>query len=156
MGGVWGAVLFGRGSPEDFGLAAVLGAGPDLVSFGPAAVDWAIKGFPRLRRPHEPPDPAKIPPYVFKLYDITHSFVTSGAVFAALWLWRGRPPWIFCAWLFHILCDIPTHKRHYFPTPYLWPFRTPYVNGIRWAVLWFMILNYSALALTYGWFFWPI
>jgi hypothetical protein len=54
------------------------------------------------------------------------------------------------AWLLHILCDIPTHASSYFPTPFLWPFPTPYVNGIPWFTPWFMAMNYAALSAGYG------
>ena len=147
---LWGGVLFGRHSEQDFALACVLGAGPDLCSFGPTFIGWAATGFKGMdRKPGEPPPLSSIPRYVFKLYDITHSLVVSGVVLAALWYRLGRPPLVFLAWIFHILCDIPTHRKDFFPTPFLWPFPTPYVNGIRWSVRWFMILNYSALAAAY-------
>jgi hypothetical protein len=154
---LWGGVLFGRASRGDFGLAFLLGAGPDLVSFGPAFAGWAAGGFKDMRRkPGEPPPMESIPRYVVKIYDVTHSLLVSGAVYGGLWWWRGRPPWVLGAWIFHILCDIPTHTRKFFPTPYLWPLKTPYVNGFRWAVTWFMALNYSALAAAYLWTFVPL
>jgi hypothetical protein len=49
----------------------------------------------------------------------------------------------------HILCDIPTHTTSYFPTPFLWPFSTPFVNGIPWSTPWFMAANYTSLFLFY-------
>ncbi len=69
--------------------------------------------------------------------------------FSLLWVLLKKPPWLLCAWLLHILCDIPTHAASYFPTPFLWPFPTPFVNGIPWTTPWFMAANYTAIALTY-------
>jgi hypothetical protein len=151
--GLWGGVAFGRDSRRDYGLAFLLGAGPDLVSFGPAFVKWTITGFPP-RHHGGPPDDSAIPHFVHAAYNVSHSAVMWAAVFLLLWLWLRRPPWVFCAWLLHILCDIPTHSTRFFPTPYLWPFPTPFVNGIPWARPPLMIANYSALTLAYlSWYF---
>jgi hypothetical protein len=65
-----------------------------------------------------------------------------------------KPVWIFGAWALHILCDIPTHSTRYFPTPYLWPFPTPFVNGVPWARAPFMITNYLLLGVALGFYFW--
>ena len=90
-----------------------------------------------------------MPAYVFHAYNLTHSLAVWALVFAALWLVRGRIAWLWLAWGLHILCDIPTHSSSYFPTPYLWPLPTPFVDGISWAEPWFMASNYLALAAAY-------
>src|SRR5207247_4366348 len=53
------------------------------------------------------------------------------------------------AWALHILCDIPTHSTRFFPTPFLWPFHTPFVDGRPWGRPPFTLINYSLLLLTY-------
>jgi hypothetical protein len=60
-----------------------------------------------------------------------------------------RTIWPLGAWGLHILCDIPTHSTRFFPTPYLWPLPTPFVNGMPWARGWFMLTNYACIGLTY-------
>src|SRR5438105_4033459 len=122
--GLWGGAAFGRSSRKAFGQAFVLGMAPDLLSFGPAFATWAVTGFPR-RVPGEPPNPADIPHYVYSAYNVTHSLVVWAAAFALVWRWRKKPPVVFLAWPLHILCDIPTHTRRFFPTPFLWPLPTP-------------------------------
>ena len=86
---------------------------------------------------------------IFQAYNITHSLILWSVLFALLWAIRRHPPWIFLAWGLHILCDIPTHTLVYFPTPYLWPFTTPFIEGISWATGWFMVTNYTAILLAY-------
>jgi hypothetical protein len=68
---------------------------------------------------------------------------------ATVWFARKRFPWILCAWGFHILLDIPLHELAFFPTPYLWPFTTPLVNGLRWAQPVVIIPKYVALVIAY-------
>jgi hypothetical protein len=41
------------------------------------------------------------------------------------------------------------HELSFFPTPYLWPFATPLVNGMRWGQPAIMIPNYIALVVAY-------
>ena len=89
---------------------------------------------------------ASLPFYVVPAYNITHSLVIWAAAFAVLWFLFRRRAWIFGAWGLHILCDIPTHSTRYFPTPFLWPFPTPYLDGIPWSTPWFMAANYASIA----------
>ncbi len=150
--GLWGGVTFGNKGKKQFWLAFLLGVAPDLLSFFPGFIGWALDGFPHWHRTlGEPPDPALIPSYIFSIYNITHSLVIWITIFILLWIYFKKPPLLFCAWLLHILCDIPTHTTRFFPTPYLWPFPTPFVNGFRWSVPWFMFTNYSILLLTSLW-----
>lgn len=154
--GLWGAIAFGkkeglRGRREAkvVFLALLTGMLPDLLSFGPRFVEWALSGFPPV--PIEPgmsgaPALSSLPSYVVPAYHVTHSLIVWAAVFAVLWLLFRRRAWIFGAWGLHILCDIPTHSTRYFPTPFLWPFPTPYVNGISWGTPWFMAANYASIA----------
>jgi hypothetical protein len=74
--------------------------------------------------------------------------------FALLWALIKKPPWLFTAWLLHIVCDIPTHVTSYFPTPFLWPLPTPFVDGVPWSTAWLMAANYAAMGIIYGWLVW--
>jgi glucose/arabinose dehydrogenase len=142
--GLWGGLVFGR---RHFFWALFLGAAPDLFSFGPFFFRWAWMGFPAFPQAPGLRAPAldAIPHFVFTAYRLTHSLVMWTAVFLILWAIFRRPVWVFGAWALHILCDIPTHSTRYFPTPFLWPFSTPYVNGTPWSRPWFMITNYGLL-----------
>ncbi len=152
--GLWGGLGFYPRPKGKFALAFLLGMAPDLLSFGLFHVThphWLT-----LRLAGEisgPPPLSTLPEFVFHAYNLTHSLVIWGAVFAILWILLKHPPWVFLAWGLHILCDIPTHNSGYFPTPYLWPFPTPFVEGISWATPWFMVTNYTALLVGYVWVF---
>lgn len=148
--GLWGGVGFYPKGSKKFAAAFGLGMAPDLLSFGLFHVtrpDWI--GQRILGKVSGPPPFAILPDYVFQAYNITHSLIVWSALFALLWAIRRHPPWIFLAWGLHILCDIPTHTSAYFPTPYLWPLPTPYIEGVSWATGWFMITNYTAILLAY-------
>ncbi len=79
--GLWGGVAFGRASKRDYILAFLLGMLPDLLSFGPFFLGWALQGFPEMMRSADgPPDPSIIPRYVYQMYNVTHSLVVWAAV----------------------------------------------------------------------------
>ncbi len=122
---------------------------PDLFSFGPFFLTRLGDIGERLARHSGPPDPSLIPAYVHHAYNVTHSLVVWLCFFGVVWALRKKPWWPLAAWGLHILCDIPTHSTRFFPTPYLWPFATPFVNGRPWARGSFMAINYSLIGLTY-------
>src|SRR4030095_811613 len=136
--GLWGTIFFGRTKWTTAALAFLVGMAPDLLAFGPfLLLHGSFMGL-------------NFPPYVYQSYNVTHSLVVWGTLAAVLWYLRGSFPWVFGAWALHIFCDIPLHEISFFPTPYLWPFPTPLVNGFRWAQPAIMIPNYSALVITYS------
>ncbi|MBI1993623.1 MAG: hypothetical protein HYV05_00975 [Deltaproteobacteria bacterium] len=148
--GLWGGVGFYAASQRKFASAFILGMAPDLLSFGlfhASHPEWIVQRF--SGRTTGPPPLTMLPEFVFHAYNWTHSLVIWGALFALIWLLRKSPPWPLLAWGLHILSDIPTHGPGYFPTPYLWPLPTPYVQGIAWSTPWFMAANYSALLIAY-------
>lgn len=149
--GLWGGAAFVRRSRRKFFAAALLGITPDLFSFGlfhlsnPGWISRRVLG-----EISGPPDLAILPPLLFQAYNITHSLIVWSVIFGLVWLARKRPPWIVSAAMLHVLCDIPTHTTEYFPTPFLWPFPTPFVDGISWSTPGFMIANYAAITAVYA------
>jgi len=102
----------------------------------------------------EPPTPQAFPSYIFDLanalYNISHSLVIFGIIFAAIYLVQHRIQWELGAWLLHIFIDIPTHSYTFFPTPALWPISEwKFTHGIAWSTHWFMVVNYSLLIFVY-------
>lgn len=84
------------------------------------------------------------------LYDVSHSIITFLLVFLILYLVLKRPVWELCGWLFHLLIDIPSHSYQFYPTPILWPISGwEFKDGVSWGNPWFVIINYSALAIIY-------
>ena len=84
------------------------------------------------------------------LYSLSHSALVFLAAFAAAWLGRGQAPWAMAAWGLHILLDVPTHARSFYPTPFLWPLSDWTVDGFAWTSSWVWVLNYGALALVWS------
>ena len=153
--GLWGGVAFYPKGGKKFAAGFVFGMAPDLLSFGVYHVTHPNWLWSRLAGEVSGPPPlSTLPEFLFHAYNLTHSFVVWAALFVLIWVVRRHPPWAFSAWGLHILCDIPTHNSRFFPTPYLWPLSTPFVEGTSWAAPWFMMTNYTALLVFYcGMFF---
>ena len=148
--GLWGGAGFYVSGRKKFAVAFLLGMAPDLLSFGvyfAAHPVWLAERL--LGGASGPPPLSTLPPYLFAAYNLTHSLILWALLFGLFGMALRRPPWVWLAWGLHIVCDIPTHNMRFFPTPYLWPFRTPFVNGISWATPGFMAANYAALAAVY-------
>ena len=148
--GLWAGALYYVQGRKRFLAGVLLGMAPDLLSFGvfhlthPKWITLRLMG-----EISGPPALSLLPAYVFHAYNISHSLVVWGVVFFLLWVLRSRPPWLLGAWLLHILCDIPTHSASYFPTPFLWPLPTPFVDGLAWSTPWFVAANYATMILVY-------
>ena len=84
-----------------------------------------------------------------QLYHFSHSLVIFSLVFGAVWLLRRRPALVMLCWPLHILMDIPTHRAGRYGTPFLWPISSYVFDGISWGQRWFMILNWSSIAIAY-------
>jgi hypothetical protein len=85
------------------------------------------------------------------LYNYSHSLVIFAIVFVIVGLIYKRPRYELLGWALHILIDIPSHTLAFFPTPFLFPISNYYFPyGIAWSNSWFMIINYSALALVWA------
>ncbi len=133
--GLYGGAGFVNKSKKSFWLAVWWGLFPDLFAFGiffPLFV-WK-NGF---HRPHvlatEPPTLSGIPNYIHVLYSLSHSLIIFLGVFLIVWLIWKRPVYEMLAWGLHVVMDIPTHTSAFFPTPFLYPFSSFYLNGIAWG-----------------------
>jgi hypothetical protein len=127
--------------------AGLIGMLPDLLSFGIFTVVSVLsRGFPS-----GPPVASTIPDYVYVMYSITHSLVIFAIGATLLWYFARNWFWVSFGWALHIIIDLPTHTSAFFPTPLLWPISDMTLSGISWATQWFMIANYSSLAILYTW-----
>ncbi len=132
------------------------GVFPDVAAFAPLFI-WLIYGWMTgsARPDFGPPDLSSsgtqgiLLDYAQAAYNYSHSLVIFSVVFCGAWIIRHRPVWELGGWGLHVLMDIPTHRADFFPTPYLWPFPHPIVDGISWAEGWFMAANYLSLAVVY-------
>ena len=150
--GLWGGIAFGRDNRRNFWLALCFGMLPDLCSFGPLYLAVVLGLAERPHFAHEPPDPSRIPAYVHRVYNVTHSLVVFLVAFALLWMIFRKPIWEACAWGLHVLFDIFTHSYQFFPTPFLWPISDFKVNGWPWGRPVIFLPNVILLILLYTWF----
>jgi len=127
--------------------AGLMGIMPDLLSFGPHMIMSLIFGTIAFGKP----DINSIPNSVFVFYSITHSLIIFSLVMLLIYFFTKRVYWFVFGWLIHILIDIPSHSKEFFPTPFLWPLSDFTFNGISWGTPWFMIINYSTLVIVYSW-----
>jgi membrane-bound metal-dependent hydrolase YbcI (DUF457 family) len=145
---LWGGGLFGFRSRLK--TALLFGALPDLGSFGP----WLAYRLLTGRFEPGKPELAIIPDFVFAAYDVTHSLLVAALAVALAWRWRPELGFAMLAWPFHILVDIPTHSRAFFPTPFLWPVSDFTVNGIPWGTPWIWYPNLAGIAVVFAWRLW--
>lgn len=127
-------------------LATALGIIPDLMSFGGMFNLVFLRKILFFKKPPQ----SLFPPYVMRLYSISHSLIIWGIIFALLWFFGFK--WLaiaYCGWAFHILLDIFTHSKDSFPTRILWPVSNFYFSGFGWSNKWFMLGNYIVILLLY-------
>ena len=149
--GLWAAAgaraANGKSQPRvSVGWTAWWGVFPDLFAF---TIPVTLRTWERLANPGPAPHGMPHMPLAWQLYHFSHSLIIFSAVFGLVWLVKRRPPLVTLGWLLHVLIDIPTHTLRFFPTPFLWPISDYVFSGISWGNRWFLLCNYSALAIVY-------
>ena len=136
----WSYIIFHQS--EYVWLAVLFGVLPDLLS-------WTIYSiYPKKKEFNwKKPNFDLIPNWVFTLYGITHSLCVITFVFSIVFIIFQQIPIFLFAWPLHVLIDIPTHKKDFLPTPFLWPFSKYAFPGISWGTKKFTIANYSLIIL---------
>jgi hypothetical protein len=154
---LWTNLIFQESDSSSRYLAIALGTAPDIVAFAPELIRATAARQMKMWRKVDDSTFDRvshaIPKWVYRLYDVTHSIPLWLLGFGVWWLIAGKVPLPAFAWLLHILVDIPTHSKRFFPTPFLWPLSDFKVDGISWAVPWFMRANYGSLILLYLYFY---
>lgn len=147
--GLYGGVAFGRRSRASYWTAFLIGILPDLLSFGILTVLTALRLVSGPDWGDGVPNPAAVPMFVHRLYDVTHSLVVAALVIAFVWYVAGKRMVELFAWPLHILVDIPTHSSRFFPTPFLWPLSDFHVDGVSWGTPWVYYTNVAVLVVLY-------
>jgi len=138
--GLWGGLAFGQKNKKLFIFAFLFGVIPDIFAFAWPFLKVLFGG----EFQHYPSSDA-MPAYILSMYSVTHSLVIALVVFIIAFLIWKKSSFPILAWPLHILFDIPTHDLNYFPTPYLWPFNTPFFDGIGWSNPWIFFTNWILL-----------
>jgi len=161
------------------GWMAFWGMFPDLFAFIPVIVWmlWQIffngVDFDDIPRPETMPSEERNAIYVFRLtqtlYHFSHSIIVFVVIFLLVaFLYRytknaGRtssnplqfcalrflPCWSLSGWFVHIVTDIPTHTRDFYPTLFLWPLSDWCYDGSSWGTMRFMLFNYTFLLMFF-------
>lgn len=151
--GLWTGLVFRKYKGKKILWPIFFGIAPDIFSFGIyLSTSVLSSGVLLLDRSNEHLS-AQIPRYVDFLYGLTHSFIIFITIFLLLWFWRKKPFWPLLAWGVHIAIDIPLHSAEFFPTPFLFPLSSFKISSISWGNSYFLLANYSALAILYLAFF---
>lgn len=144
--GLWAyALMYFINKPYAW-LAFLFGVLPDLVTFGPFFVHRIFTGNFISKKP----DINLVPKYVFFMYKVSHSLVILFLVSLIIYFLFNKIPWYLFGWLLHILIDIPLHTEDFFPVKFLYPISDFYINGLSWGSLWYVIINFSLLAIVYA------
>lgn len=137
-------------------IAFLFGIFPDLFAFSIPILSlvWAmLLGSSPEAAAGPGPSPLRSPEMLalaHNLYNLSHSLIVFLVVFLVVALLRKkRPYWELSGWLFHILCDIPTHSDEFFPTPVFWPLADWKFDGFSWGQPWFIIANWTTLLLLH-------
>lgn len=136
---LWGYGLFGfRKYPK---FAALMGAMPDLISFGALLLLRVIEGNYSFGKPAL----ATLPSWIYPAYTVGHSFVIAFAVIGLIAILRKDIAFAMLAWPFHITLDFPFHSLQYFATPMFWPISDFKVDGIPWSHWYIWLPNVAGI-----------
>lgn len=151
--GLWTQLVFADSPTKTRWLAVALSVAPDALAFIPNIIHSILarklKLWIRINTQTLGEVARVVPPWVYRIYDVTHSIPIWALGFGVTWLIMGSVPWVGFAWLLHILVDIPTHTKRFFPTPFLWPLSRFTVDGFPWESRWYLLGNYGSLVLMY-------
>lgn len=150
--GLYGGAAFVNTSKKSFWKAVGWGMFPDLFAFGLFLPFFLIVyglHSPQQVLRTEPPTHPLVPQFVHVLYSLSHSLIIFTLVFFVVWFVKKKPVYEMLAWGLHIVMDIPTHTSAFFPTPFLYPFSSFYLNGISWATSRVFFSYWGLLVLIY-------
>lgn len=142
--------------------AAFFGILPDLIAFGyfvPMLIFRTLffgENYPNLEKINGTYQfvQSRVPEYIHVLYNFSHSLVVFLLLFILIAIIRRGNLYLpILAWPLHILIDIFTHGPSSFPTPYLFPFHSPFLGLTGWANFYFLSTNYLAIVIVYIWFY---
>jgi hypothetical protein len=140
----------------------VLAMTPDLAQLLPLIVvalttdgGWAtLAAYASTLPGTEPALPPLVALLTHHLHCILHSAVIVGVVTLACWL-ITRSLWLpLLGWWSHIVIDVFTHSKDFYPAPIFYPFTQWGFDGLAWNTPWFLIVNHVVIALVVTWLLW--
>lgn len=144
-------------------LAAVaLAMAPDLAQLLPLIVvamfssgGWTtLAAYSSALPGMEPTMPPLVALLTHHLHCILHSAVIAASVTLACWVFT-RTLWLpLLGWWSHIMIDVFTHSKDFYPAPIFYPFTQWGFDGLAWNTPWFLIANHVIIALVIVWLLW--
>lgn len=104
---------------------------PDVLSFGPHLLSGEHTAGGQI--------------WFDVMYGVVHSLPVWAVVFLLTSTLLRRVFWPLFAWALHIVLDVLTHPAGFYPTPFLFPFRSPVLGMVDYREPWFAALNYGLL-----------
>lgn len=87
--------------------------------------------------------------FLYILEQGTHSLIISLPLILVLFFIFKKTVLFLFAWPIHIFIDILTHSRDIYPAMPFFPLSDYSFNGINWANIYFVIVNYVLLLIVY-------
>jgi hypothetical protein len=135
---------------------------PDLAQLIPLIVvalatdgGWAtLAAYSSALPDTEPAMPLLLALLAHHLHCILHGAVIATVVTLACWAWT-RTLWLpLLGWWSHIVIDVFTHSKDFYPAPIFYPFTQWGFDGLAWNTPWFLFANHAAIALAIVWLLW--
>lgn len=124
--GLYGGAIVLKNNPNLYWWSFIAGVFPDIppLIFAIHKVDFkkALKHF--TWKAIE----GAVPESVYKVYDFSHSFITTLILFLVLYLIKPELSILAIAYGLHIVCDIPFHNSR-FSTRFLYPLSNFHIHG---------------------------
>jgi hypothetical protein len=143
-------------------LTVVLAIAPDLAHLLPLVAQalfseggWAtLAAYSTALPGAEPAMPPWVALLAHHLHCTLHSAVIAAVATLACWRWL-RTLWApLLGWWSHIVVDIFTHSKDFYPAPIFYPFTQWGFDGLAWNTPWFLVANHAAIALAIAWLLW--
>jgi hypothetical protein len=135
---------------------------PDLAQLVPLVVaalagngGWAtLAAYANALPGMEPALPPRVALLTHHLHCMLHSAVVAAGVTLACWAWM-RALWLpLLGWWSHIVIDVFTHSKDFYPAPIFYPFTQWGFDGLAWNTPWFLLANHATIALVIAWLLW--
>lgn len=102
----------------------------------------------------EPAMPPLVALLTHHLHCILHSAVIAAVITLAVWVFTHSLWLPLLGWWSHIVIDVFTHSKDFYPAPIFYPFTQWGFDGLAWNTPWFLVANHAVIALLIAWLLW--
>ena len=149
-------------TPRTAWLTLLLAILPDVFHLFPVLIWWVLGqgsftvvwAYAVPVAGHQPPLPPLIEILTFHLHCVLHSALVAAAATLILFVIKRKFWGPLLGWYLHIVIDVFTHSKAYFPSPVFYPISSYGFDGLAWPTPWFLWLNYAVIAMVGIGFYW--